>query len=419
MRRLALLVLALAALPSRGVAADAAKFKLKPGATGAACLECHVDFAGVMKKPVVHTPVRTRQCTGCHAPHASDHKKLLAGGASASCSGCHDVVPKAAKSAHKPVADGKCTACHDPHAAPAKFNLVKAGNDLCASCHKEAADAAAQAKFKHKPVQSGCVTCHAAHGSAGAPDILKKEVPALCLGCHKAERSIFAKQHLGYDVSKSDCTSCHDPHGSSRRGLLYEKVHSPVAKGMCAQCHDAAGSPNALQVKQAGVALCKGCHNQKVNGIFDKNRLHAPVVAGAGCLSCHTPHASKKGGLLKGEMVSVCASCHADTVRRQEMSPTKHQPVADGDCTTCHDPHSGNRALLLTSANALELCGACHSWTSHSSHPLGEKAKDPRNRNLTLDCLSCHRAHGTEYKRLFPYPTQTDLCVKCHASHKR
>ena len=35
------------------------------------------------------------------------------------------------------------------------------------------------------------------------------------------------------------------------------------------------------------------------------------------------------------------------------------------------------------------------------------------------DCLSCHRVHATEYKHMVPFPTTTELCVKCHERFKR
>jgi predicted CXXCH cytochrome family protein len=201
--------------------------------------------------------------------------------------------------------------------------------------------------------------------------------------------------------------------------LLYDNVHAPVAKGMCLQCHEQPGSPNGFKVKQEGVGLCRGCHSQKVNDIMAKSRVHAPVVAGAACLTCHAPHASTTKGLLRGTRGSICASCHADTLKRQAASPTKHQPVTDGDCSACHDPHSGESALLFSKPDIVEMCGQCHDWLKHSSHPMGEKAKDPRNKNLQVQCLSCHRGHGTEYKKLLLSATQTELCTKCHEKYQR
>jgi predicted CXXCH cytochrome family protein len=417
--RAVLIVLALASAAPAAAAPSAPNYRLKPGAEGKLCLDCHPQFQEILKKNFVHTPVRTRNCAGCHNPHASSHGKLLAGEGAAVCTTCHaTIVPAAAKSTHKPVADGKCSECHDPHASPFKSSLVRGGNELCGGCHKEVVQTAQGVKFKHKPVIESCVTCHDPHGSAKGEAIVKTAVPALCIGCHKVDRPIFAKQHMGYPVAKADCTSCHDPHGSNQRGMLMNAVHPPVAKQMCAQCHDAATSPTALKTKAEGAQLCRGCHAQRFAFMGEKSRLHRPVADGD-CLACHGPHASKEKGLLKASTLTVCGSCHADTIRRQAMSPTKHDPIRDGKCTACHDPHASDHALAFVKADVVETCGKCHDWLKHSSHPMGEKVVDPRNKNLKMQCLSCHRSHGTEYKHLIPYPTTSDLCTKCHEKFKR
>jgi DmsE family decaheme c-type cytochrome len=411
-----LLLLALA-LPIPSLAAP--NHKLKPGASGKLCLECHGDFEAKLKLASVHTPVRAKDCTGCHNPHAAGHPKLLAAQGAQICGTCHrSVTPEKARSTHRPVAENKCGECHDPHATPFKNNLVKAPNDLCAGCHKPVVEAAAKARHKHRPVEQGCTTCHAPHGSAKAVALLKSEVPALCTNCHKTDKPSFAKQHMNYSVAKSRCTSCHDPHGSSSKGMLYDHVHQPVAKGQCTMCHEAPGSPNKFRPKQVGANLCRGCHSDKLNKMLGNARLHQPVAAGD-CLACHSPHASKERGLVAGNMNVVCGRCHSDTIQRQQVSPTKHTPVRDGDCTNCHDPHSGNAPLLLTQANDLDLCKACHEWQKHTSHPVGLDKKDPRNPNLTLGCASCHRAHGTPYLHLMMYAKASETCTKCHEQFKR
>jgi DmsE family decaheme c-type cytochrome len=402
-------------------AAQAQKFKLKQGAVGQACLECHATFQDTLKKPFVHTPVKSKNCIGCHNPHAAQHGKLLDATPSETCKACHaDIVPAQAKSVHRPVEEKGCVSCHDPHASASKANLLKPGNELCAQCHKPVVEQATKSKYKHRPVEQGCTNCHNPHGTAKTEDLLKQDVPGLCVKCHKTDGAIFVKQHMGYQVGASQCTSCHDPHGSDKRGMLYNKVHAPVAKQMCNQCHEPPGSPKKFQTKQVGVELCRGCHAQKMNEFFDKNRLHVPVVQGQACLNCHNPHASKDAGLIRrGGQLAACGQCHADTIKRQKLSPTKHEPVKDGQCSACHDPHSSNNALFMTNTNTVEACGACHDWLKHSSHPMGEKFVDPRNKNLQVQCLSCHRSHGTEYKHMMPYPTTSDLCTKCHEKFKR
>jgi predicted CXXCH cytochrome family protein len=198
-----------------------------------------------------------------------------------------------------------------------------------------------------------------------------------------------------------------------------DSVHAPVARGMCGQCHEPPGSPAGFKPKKTGTALCAGCHAPAVTAMLDKSRVHQPVLGGDACLTCHSPHASRKGKLLAGDLATVCGGCHADTLARQARAPTKHQPVADGECTACHDPHGSDSRLFLAKPEVNDVCATCHDWQKHSSHPIGAKAVDPRNRNLSVGCLSCHRAHGTEYKKMLPTPKVTDLCTKCHEGMKR
>jgi predicted CXXCH cytochrome family protein len=400
---------------------SAARFKLKPGATGAACLECHGELQQVVSKAVVHTPVRSRDCVGCHNPHASDHGKLLAAEPGQICAKCHpSIVPANAKSLHKPLTEKGCVACHDAHASENKFVLLKPETALCASCHQALVDGAGKAKYKHRPVDStGCGTCHDPHGSDKSESLLKAAVPALCLNCHKTTTPIFSKAHLGYPVAKADCTSCHDPHGSERRGMLWNNVHPPVAKLMCGTCHEPPTSPTALQPKEGAPGLCRSCHSVQLGAMLESNRLHQPVLEGRACLTCHGPHASKQKGLLRGSMISVCGSCHQDTIQRNERAPEKHEPVDQGQCTACHNPHGASGALLFAKPDRVEMCQECHDWLKHSSHPIGQKAVDPRNKNLRVECLSCHRAHGTASKKLLLSEKQSELCTKCHESYRR
>jgi predicted CXXCH cytochrome family protein len=160
-------------------------------------------------------------------------------------------------------------------------------------------------------------------------------------------------------------------------------------------------------------------HREVVAGITGKKRLHWPLADRNGCVNCHNPHGSMQASLLKGTLASVCGACHGDTVARQERSQTKHPPIVEGKCAECHEPHSSDEQFLLNQASILTVCGKCHEWQSHSTHPIGEKVVDPRNKNLTVQCLSCHRSHGTEYPHFIYNETVQDLCVQCHIQYRR
>jgi predicted CXXCH cytochrome family protein len=268
-------------------------------------------------------------------------------------------------------------------------------------------------------VEKACIICHNPHGSLKAAALLKDEVPALCKGCHQTDKSIFVKQHVNYPVGNSRCTKCHSVHGSDKAGMIYNSAHPPFANKTCNLCHESPGTPNPLALKKKGFELCRGCHNNMVNEMFAKNRLHLPVLGKDGCLNCHSPHASPERPLLKAALIPLCGSCHADTIQRQDKSITKHEPVREGVCTVCHSPHASNNVLLFTQASTIELCAQCHDWQKHSTHPIGEKVIDKRNKNLTLQCLSCHRSHGTEFKHMLPFATTSELCTQCHVEYKR
>src|SRR5512134_98140 len=163
----AFLVIVSLFLVAQGFSQD--KFKLKPGAKGKLCLNCHDKVADALKLPYVHTPVKAGNCSDCHNPHDSAHGKLLEADPTRICNKCHGgIVPEQAKSTHKVVAEGNCIKCHDPHAARNKNNLLLAGNELCLSCHKDLAKAVSGFQFRHNPVVKGCTTCHNPHASSAS-----------------------------------------------------------------------------------------------------------------------------------------------------------------------------------------------------------------------------------------------------------
>lgn len=407
-------------LVAAGAAQGQDKYQLKDGAKGKLCLQCHGAFQEKLKEASVHTPLKRGECTGCHNPHTSSRAKLLAENTDSVCFRCHaSLIPEKAASVHAVVAEGKCVRCHDPHAAPNKNNLLAAGNALCFGCHTELKESIAKAKHQHQPVEKDCLACHTPHASADSPKLLNDRVPLLCTKCHKTDRPVFNKQHMNYPVGKSACTSCHNPHGSDQRGILYDTVHKPVASRMCNQCHEEPGSPRPLATKQSGYDLCRGCHSPMIRLVLEKKRLHWPVLAKNGCQGCHSPHASKYKGLLRQSQSGLCGSCHADTMEYTVRAKVQHQPVKEGLCTSCHSPHSADNPQLLAQAELQDLCGMCHDWRKHSNHPVGSKYRDLRNKNLPVDCSSCHRTHGTDYKRMLLQPTVTEVCVQCHEKFRR
>ena len=425
-----ILILVISALIIAAPAYSENTFKLKPGAGSAICIECHETIQETLKRPYVHSPIKKGECNGCHNPHTSPFGKLLNNDINVLCSECHkNIIPEKSRSIHAVVIEGNCVSCHDSHASDNQFILVKKGNELCFECHKDVADFMEKAVFKHEPMEKkkGCLNCHNPHASADAPFLLIKESTVLCKECHRTDEKRFADRHMNYPVANSQCTSCHNPHGSGNRGIIFDGVHTPVAKKECDKCHEGPSSSTPLKVIKDGIELCRSCHSEMINEIYSKAHLHWPLVDNTGCLHCHSPHASRQKMLLKGSIVNLCGECHSDTVRLQEISINNPEntklckPVKERDCISCHAPHSSDGPLLATGKSfSFETCDKCHDWQTHSTHPIGEKVIDTRNKNLIVDCLSCHLACGTGNKpAMMPYESTYVLCVQCHESYKR
>src|SRR3990170_1884272 len=272
----------------------------------------------------------------------------------------------------------------------------------------------AQEKFRLKPGAKGkvCLTCHESFKEKLKLPFVHTPVKAGdCSDCHNPHTSSYGKL-LASNVNRI-CLSCHD-------GIVPGKArstHKVAAEGNCVKCHDPHAAKYRNNLLAAGNALCFGCHQRIAKQIAGNRFQHNPVEKG--CLSCHTPHASRENALLKKPQLPLCGECHMDTIERLEKSAVKHKPAQEGNCTKCHLPHSSNNVFLLDNTSPINLCGTCHDWQKHSSHPIGEKVTDKRNRNLTMDCSSCHAPHGSDQKRFAWYDVKIDLCVQCHEQYKR
>ena len=414
----ALLVIASLLLPASTWAAN--DYKLKPGADGELCLSCHEVFQQKLKLRHVHEPAAEGQCSECHNPHASKHGALLHTEPNLICQECHDdLLPDKTVSVHEVVADGLCTDCHDTHASKNRDLLVTPRKELCFDCHEGIEKSVRESAVVHEPATDGCLDCHDAHASAKAPSLLTVKEPDLCLDCHDSSQPNFSRSHLGYPVTSSTCSLCHDPHGSNKSAILKDNVHSPVAKRMCGQCHKGNAAPGKTPPAEGNIETCGECHKKTVEVALRSANSHWPALDQEGCLTCHDPHASKQPKLLSERELDLCGGCHPSVVTRQQHSKVKHEPVLDGDCNACHTPHGSDNPYLFEFETDIDVCAECHEFQRHSTHPIGNEVKDPRNTNATLDCSSCHRAHGTQYDHMFPFATYTFLCTQCHTGMRR
>ena len=399
-------ILAIRAIPSP---AGAAEVKLK--AKGIKLCEiCHSDLQERFRKPVMHTPVKSGDCTGCHNPHASKAKHLLALPGAELCFQCHRKEQARFKQeyTHTPVRSGECVGCHDPHGSDNRFSLKKKGSALCFSCHP-AEMALQKAKVVHSPFAGGdCGKCHDPHASGSRAQLLEPPTK-LCRKCHDLSTPKIRKAHAQFPFEKAECGSCHNPHGSDQAGLIRSKPHKVFRA--CGNCHKASGD-NPAELLLAGNDLCFKCHARKREEL-KKKVVHQAIEDG--CTVCHTPHAADEKRLVRGKERTICLSCHDEVKNRISASVSTHPvKVEGGRCSICHDPHASPQPHLLP-ADSIEVCKKCHGKHGMFTHPIGAGVIDPRNQQV-LTCLSCHGVHGTQYRFTLLENPQRALCIQCHRS---
>jgi len=108
------------------------------------CVSCHAEEgrAAVSREGVVHPPFRKEPCITCHEPHVSSETTLLRKAPGALCTGCHDAAAPAMRTSHRGLvrATTDCTGCHAGHTSEAKKLILPVlhapfGEGECGACH--------------------------------------------------------------------------------------------------------------------------------------------------------------------------------------------------------------------------------------------------------------------------------------------
>ncbi len=374
------------------------------------CFTCHEDVKDEHAKKSQHTAFAGGKCSDCHNPHASRHATLLNDDVGKLCMSCHEDLKGLNELAgkHQPVANGECLSCHDPHASDFGGQLIQSQGALCQSCHPAVTEWL-KLPNTHAPVSSkNCVKCHDPHGSPNA-GILAKGIPQLCFDCHEQDAQ-FATVHKGYNLSDADCSTCHDPHASSHKGLLMANQHAPFEGGECSSCHAAGAQSGGSFAIAGGIeSACLKCHEDQRSA--EKAEFKSHLEGDNSCTNCHNPHASNVGALLSSGQQTLCTKCHFTDVPAKDKVKFVTHP--DHDCTICHSPHGADNSKYLVNKDAMALCRTCHADVHKGSHPMGEEIIDKRT-NAPVDCLSCHRMHGSGQKFYLAFDPSMDLCIQCH-----
>ena len=226
----------------------------------------------------------------------------------------------------------------------------------------------------------------------------------------------------GPALAQEECATCHEDVAKAFATTGHGKnfaANSSYSTANCSSCHTGAAehvassgerkptTPKRGAEANTGCLTCHAGHGRQANWQGSQHQL-----AGLACASCHTVHGAGHAKVEAdqrlpgiGESTRKCLECHGGV--RAALHQRSSHPLREGqmECASCHDPHGTTGEKLIKAASVNELCYSCHQnmrgpflW-EHS--PVRE------------DCLSCHRAHGSNYPQMLQARV-TQLCQSCH-----
>lgn len=303
--------------------------------------------------------------------------------------------------------------------------------------------AVAPAAPAYSAAKAPCSPCHEQiQGSwVGSPHervgrSLPKGFP--CQECHTA--GLLHPTAVTPANSADRCGRCHwagSPARTKKGAIVspstlereaWQKSKHSQAKLGCTACHTAhryAEGADQLLLRQAGDALCRGCHPQP------RHKLASPeAIAKEPCVGCHDPHGGEEP-LLEGRSGGGKADLRNKVV---------HRPVAEGKCTACHTAHivsfgsappdedeldeepgtappGGQPFKGLLLAPGRTFCYLCHGAFQERFKASGHaKIVRFRRGEEQSPCLGCHLPHASRYRKLTRYDGN-QLCLACHPGY--
>ena len=221
--------------------------------------------------------------------------------------------------------------------------------------------------------------------------------------CHDVETPVLAKKHMGYPVKQARCTTCHDPHGSSSAGLAVRQRPPAGREGDVLDVPRAGDLEDAAQDAAAGRRALPDVP-RAADGEDAREQPRAPAGAGGRVPRLPRPARGRSSaGSSRRTWSSRAAPATrtpsgARSSRRRSTSPSR-----TASAPSCHDPHGWSAPLLFVNPDADRALRQVPRLAEALDAPdWHRRGRIPRNRNLTLECASCHRAHGTGSKHLLP-----------------
>ncbi len=222
-------------------------------------------------------------------------------------------------------------------------------------------------------------------------------------------------------VGPETCATCHEDlakaHTRTAHGRTGAKTWSGAAG--CESCHgpggahvEAGGDPNLIKrlrllpaTEQS--AACLTCH-ERGERVHWQGSPHAG--RGLSCLTCHRIHPPADEPvpaalLLKKDEFNTCGTCHLK--RKASLMRSAHMPLREGtmNCSSCHNAHGAIGPALLRQESVNENCYTCHA---EKRAPVVWEHPPVRE-----NCLTCHDPHGSLHPRM-QIAKQPRMCQQCH-----
>jgi predicted CXXCH cytochrome family protein len=388
------------------------------------CTSCHRPGE---PKAVRHEPYAKHDCVKCHNPHGGEDKDFIPAPDQASlCAQCHDgkehdgrviaAGPGKVTFPHEPVQKGECGGCHAPHESDhAKLLIRDPKLELCTGCHRElipavqAVDGQAEGYQVPTPLPTG-----ARFADVGL--LARGEIPP------PPPDSVF--YYVTGPIRGNPFPEAAPADSVGGVVVQLVLVHKPLTSD-CAGCHPAHGSDSKAMLRDEPRRLCDGCHGEKMaKRLASARSRHGQAYESEACGSCHAGHTSRFAHLLRVPSRGLCLRCHdrairVDLVRRipdigaQITGATAVHEPAERSCVACHRSHASPEPRLLAgsyadgnyaddSSNAYALCFSCHENVAIEDEFSTRTGF--RNGERNLHYLHVHGEHGR-------------TCRTCHATH--